>query len=439
MFDNEPLWFLHPLEGEEMPTEHRLVRDAMASYSGELLLAMTFDASITAVFRIGRGPLAFDIEAVTEAAREQALSYHPVELIHPDDVVAVLGRLAELREQQGFEEAMVVRAIHAQSHWQPILIDAIDIRLDDRIPGEILLRVTPAAEDLTGGVAGIQPGEFESLAQLVPLGIMTADSNGQVVFTNDAADRILDRPIGGLHGTQWQEAIHPDDRDDLLCAVESVMGGGHREHATFRIADPDTEQWVTATLVALGNPQSPAGWLATLEDVTERHRVQSALAHRATHDPLTGLPNRTLLEDRLLQAQARMGRFGGSYSVLFCDLDDFKEVNDRWGHRIGDEVLVEVSSRLQGCLRADDTVARHGGDEFVVVCEAQSEEEARQVAQRLETAVASLPVAAGDVSIEVGISVGLAHCSSADESVADLLARADQNMYRVKQRHHHIA
>ncbi|KAA0236474.1 MAG: hypothetical protein JJLCMIEE_00262 [Acidimicrobiales bacterium] len=438
MFDNEPLWFLQALGDEAIPAEHRPVRDAMASYSGETLLAMTFDASITAVFRLGRGPLAFDIEAVTETSREQGLSYHPVELIHPDDVVAVLGRLAELREEQGFDETMVVRAIHAESHWQPILIDAIDIRGDDRIPGDILLRVTPAGDDITGAFDGIEPGEFESLAQLVPLGIMTADSNGLVVFTNDAADRILDRPMGGLHGTRWREAVHPDDREDLLGAVESVMSGGHREHATFRVADADSEQWVTATLVALGNPQHPGGWLATLEDVTERHRVQSALAHRATHDPLTGLPNRTLLEDRLLQAQARMGRFGGSYSVLFCDLDDFKEVNDRWGHRIGDEVLVEVSSRLQACLRADDTVARHGGDEFVVVCEAQSEEEARQVAQRLETAVAGLSVTVGDVSLEVGISVGLAHCSSADESVADLLARADQNMYRVKQRHHHV-
>ncbi|MCB9373991.1 MAG: GGDEF domain-containing protein [Microthrixaceae bacterium] len=172
-----------------------------------------------------------------------------------------------------------------------------------------------------------------------------------------------------------------------------------------------------------------------LDDVTDRRRLESQLAHRATHDPLTELPNRALLEDRLAQAAARLGRTGEEVAVLFCDLDDFKEVNDRFGHVVGDEVLVEVGRRIGSVLRPADTVARYGGDEFVVVCEGTGAEAAAEVAQRITAALAEPFAGAGGGRLEAGLRVSVGVAASDDPAVdpGDLLLRADQDMYRVKQ------
>jgi diguanylate cyclase (GGDEF)-like protein/PAS domain S-box-containing protein len=159
-----------------------------------------------------------------------------------------------------------------------------------------------------------------------------------------------------------------------------------------------------------------------------RLRGEERVRHDAVHDPLTGLANRTLLRDRLEHALARSQRENGATGVLFIDLDNFKRINDAYGHAAGDAVLTELANRLRTAVRPGDTVARLGGDEFVVVCEQVDEESALAVGRRLLDAI-RLPLTAGGAQHTLAASIGIALGQSAP---ASLLADADAAAYRAK-------
>ena len=171
--------------------------------------------------------------------------------------------------------------------------------------------------------------------------------------------------------------------------------------------------------------QSTANILAT---ALARLRGEERMRHEAVHDALTGLANRTLLNDRLEHALGRSRREGLLTAVLFVDLDHFKLVNDTYGHAIGDIVLVEFANRLRTAVRPGDTVARFGGDEFVVVCEGIDEEAAMVVAGRLQDAVRQ-PVCGGGASHRLSASIGI---SLGDDDADALIGRADTAVYRAK-------
>jgi len=203
------------------------------------------------------------------------------------------------------------------------------------------------------------------------------------------------------------------------------------QQVMFRIQTGLFIRWATARFVPLGAPGQRGGWIATVDDVTDRRRAESELTHQATHDPLTGLPNRVLLEDRLQQACARLNPDRGAVSVLFIDLDGFKAVNDTYGHTIGDQVLVEVAQRLRQIVRSVDTVARLGGDEFVAFCEALPEDEVREVVDRIQAAIA-VPLVLGGGSVRISASIGVESTRDPSVTFDELLTRADHAMYREK-------
>jgi diguanylate cyclase (GGDEF)-like protein len=169
--------------------------------------------------------------------------------------------------------------------------------------------------------------------------------------------------------------------------------------------------------------------------LAERDTLAARLRHLAFHDGLTGLPNRSFLLERLDGALASSARTGGQVVVMLIDLDDFKLVNDAWGHAAGDALLREVAGRLTGCVRAHDTVARLGGDEFAVLIEPLPGDDPAQIADRIVTAV-RLPVAVENGCARVGASVGIAvHDGSQVRGTMDaegLLRDADHAMYAVK-------
>jgi diguanylate cyclase (GGDEF)-like protein len=168
----------------------------------------------------------------------------------------------------------------------------------------------------------------------------------------------------------------------------------------------------------------------TLGIALAHQRDEERIRHEAVHDPLTGLPNRTLLRDRLDRALARSLRDGGDTGVLFVDLDGFKQVNDAHGHGVGDAVLVELGRRLQAAIRPTDTVARVGGDEFVVVCEQVDEQSALALGRRLELAIVQ-PLRLGEMEHRLTASIGIA-VGRGDRD--GLVRRADAALYGAKAR-----
>lgn len=171
----------------------------------------------------------------------------------------------------------------------------------------------------------------------------------------------------------------------------------------------------------------------SLRYAIERKRSELQLARQALHDPLTGLPNRTLLDDRLQLALAHSARQESMVAVLFCDLDGFKKVNDEYGHGVGDRLLRTVAARLLSAVRGGDTVARYGGDEFTIVStELSSDAEATQLALRLRTAVSlPVPMPGGD-QVSVATSIGIALATGVAWRPTEVVEAADSAMYSAK-------
>ena len=231
-------------------------------------------------------------------------------------------------------------------------------------------------------------------------------------------------------------AVHPDDRDRVERALRATVHEGAAYNLDHRVVLPDG-----AVRTLHGEAESVHdgdGKLTRLagfvQDITERKELEDQLAYRAFHDSLTDLPNRPLFLDRLDHALARASRDGAQLAVLFIDLDGFKSINDRFGHKAGDDVLALVAERLLGCLRPGDTVARLGGDEFAILLEDVADVgEATSIAQRITDTV-RLPHPLLGTRTFITASIGIVTSSGGLSSPADLLHDADLAMYRSKQR-----
>jgi diguanylate cyclase (GGDEF)-like protein len=174
------------------------------------------------------------------------------------------------------------------------------------------------------------------------------------------------------------------------------------------------------------------GLVGITREINEMRQAEVALQHLATHDPLTDLPNRFLMVDRLTQLLSRARRYGSAFAVLFMDIDRFKDINDSYGHEFGDRVLRAVAQRLTTAVRQNDTVARIGGDEFVIILEtAQGARAADTVAQHVHRALGR-PLTLEHRRVRVTVSIGISMYPQHGEDVDTLLRAADSAMYRAK-------
>ncbi len=301
-------------------------------------------------------------------------------------------------------------------------------------------RLAQSAQDLQAANA-LREAVFRHAA----FALIVTDRNAMVRAVNPAAERLLGYSAEQMVGKMPASAIHdPIEFADLDGAVVEHLHPAPDAHDSGRSLSLERQVRyirqdghavpVSLTLSALRDAQGQFDGLVGISyDVTERQRMAEHLLHMAYHDGLTGLANRVLLEDRLGQAISQASRDGQALALLFIDLDRFKPINDTYGHAVGDQVLCEVARRLLASLRTMDTVARVGGDEFVVLLTAISQaSDCLLVADKLVTSI-SEPIAIGERWLEVGASVGVAHWPDAGVDAGAMLRSADAAMYRAKQ------
>jgi diguanylate cyclase (GGDEF)-like protein/PAS domain S-box-containing protein len=237
----------------------------------------------------------------------------------------------------------------------------------------------------------------------------------------------------------WLRPIHPDDRERVEAAYTEALETGREFNEEYRVLAPDgVVRWVVDRTVILPDvPGQRALTQGMIFDITDRKRAEQELSHRASHDPLTGLPNRDQFRAALDGAIASAREHGGAVAVMYVDLDDFKLVNDGFGHEVGDALLVAVAERLSRATRATDVVGRDGGDEFLVLMPnlPAGPEEAARAAElataRMHDALVE-PVSAGSVELHVTTSIGVSLFPFDAADTQTLLKHADAAMYDAK-------
>ena len=295
---------------------------------------------------------------------------------------------------------------------------------------------------MTNAADTLPPADRRSAFANAPMGIALATPTGLIVDANPALAAMLAHTAEDLYGRSMLDLVHPDNRPAAVEAFAELLEERRMMRHETRLVRGDgsvvpvqvTSSWVD------GTPEGdPPHVVAIVEDITDRKALEAALVHRSLHDPLTGLPNRILFSDRLHHALERGRRERTPTSLLGIDLDGFKQINDQYGHPVGDEVLVAVAERLTSVLRASDTAARVGGDEFSIVCENSGRTEAEALATRLRDKVSEPLHLTSGLTLPLTVSIGIGTTEGdvdPERAFGVLVREADDAMYVDKARWH---
>jgi len=277
--------------------------------------------------------------------------------------------------------------------------------------------------------------------------VLVFDRVGELMFANDTARRLIGvadpgAGAGDVAARTFMQAVR-DQLPRVLLDAAPPADSSHRWEGEIGFRSPDGIARTLSVVVQVVRDTNGSvhHWATITRDITEERQSQAELARQATHDALTGLPNRVLFERKTTEALERSRTTHSSVAVLFIDLDKLKHVNDTIGHAVGDQLIVTVARRLAAATRPSDLVARISGDEFVVLCEGLLDEQvALDVAERIRMSITG-PLVLQGVEIEAGASIGVAmstpellNTESAADAAVTLLRSADTAMYRAKQR-----
>jgi diguanylate cyclase (GGDEF)-like protein/PAS domain S-box-containing protein len=380
-----------------------------------------------------------------------AMTGLPLDTVLGEDVTQVLAASpGAAHPAEGDREAMLQDLLGEPEPGRTVLVggggpdglvlDAAGRRIESRYAGDCFITLVRANAPETGAGQDERRMEqvgIQALLDHIEDGIVCCDAQGIVVVANRAARGLqgltdqelrVGAPLPSVARLQTLEG-HPLSMDEHPLVRSMLDDVPVTEE--FLLRDGEAERYVSISSHPL-RVDGGDGAIAVLRDVTAERERQAHLTHYALHDPLTGVANRYLLNDGLGRMLDGLNRRGGFVSLIYLDLDRFKDINDDHGHDTGDEVLRAVALRLERAVRGEDIVARLGGDEFVVAhvtIDRLSDGDA--VVARLRK-VLSAPYRFGDLVLDVGASVGWVSTSSGDDSPESLIAQADRAMYEHK-------
>jgi diguanylate cyclase (GGDEF)-like protein/PAS domain S-box-containing protein len=408
------------LDGEE------LIHRAGTGFGSELLgERLRVDETFSGwVYRQGRSAICHDTAQLESSlALERGIrSMISVPLRHGDEIVGLLIVLSR----------------------QPGTFTEDDLATLEMLSVVLSAAVSHAAELEARRAQVAALARFRTIFEGAAIGITRVDRDGHTLEANPALERMLGYSAAELASMPFQQITHPDDIEYNLGLFRDLMAGNRDSYQLEkRYIRKDGELiWsrITAVVLERDSDGKPESVISMIEDITERKvaeeelRLQSELnEHQALHDALTGLPNRTLLHDRIQQAILTAEREGGRVAVVMMDLDRFKEVNDSLGHHAGDALLKELGDRLRHVLRASDTVARLGGDEFGLLFPKQSKpSDVVHVLEKIREAIEQ-PIVLHDLPLAIEASIGVSLYPDDGHDVDALLQRADVAMYAAKE------
>jgi diguanylate cyclase (GGDEF)-like protein/PAS domain S-box-containing protein len=383
---------------------------------------------------------------------ESEVLNHPIALFYPPDDVADGKPEMDLRmaaAEGRFEDEGWRLRKDGSRYWSNVVITALHDAAGELVGYSKLLRDLSERREMEQQLAQANRLQ-QAILDFTPFAIISTNAEGVIRSANPAAERMLGRPLEDLLGaTRFATLFEP--ADVAARAAELSLEAGRRVAPGFEVFAYNARQGLTeerewnlmcgdgsslpahVTITALRDGNGLVnGFLGIAYDITERKRRDEYTRHIAHHDAVTGLPNRVLLQDRLEMAMKRSRRDGSLVGVLMIDLDHFKRINDSLGHHIGDVILAKISERLVGCVRNGDTVARMGGDEFVVMLpDVTDAESTKRIAAAIVERVAA-PIMAGIHELHVTPSVGVSLFPDDGHDVHTLLRHADMAMYQAK-------
>jgi diguanylate cyclase (GGDEF)-like protein/PAS domain S-box-containing protein len=274
--------------------------------------------------------------------------------------------------------------------------------------------------------------KYRSLVENINDVFYTLDTEGDITYVSPVVERLTKYKVSDLIGKSFIPLIYPDDLPGLLDSLNRLVSG-QLEPWEFRIVDEDGRIiYVRTSSRPLYKDGKAIGITAVMTDITERKQMEHKLEEMATHDFLTGLPNRVLLLDRFNIAAALARRNQARLAVLSLDLDKFKNINDTLGHDAGDQVLKTISARLTGIIRASDTLARVGGDEFILVMlETNHAGDSKAIAQKILSSFRE-PITIEGHQLVLSTSIGIAIYPDDSEDLETLTKKSDAAMYYSK-------
>ncbi len=337
------------------------------------------------------------------------------------------------------------REIWSADDSRSLMVDVGPLRLDGT-PAER----AGAAPGVAGGVAVIldvtarrgsdrvarpSDGDFEQVFERAPIGTGLMDLNGRWMLVNRALCEITGYTTEELIGRRFVEITHAEDIDNDAEQYAQLLAGAipaFQIEKRYFNATGETLSAILSLSLVRDTDSAPLHYIAQLQDISERKRLEEQLRHLADHDPLTGLRNRRLFEHDLQLQVARSQRYGEQAAVMMVDLDAFKAVNDVYGHKVGDDMLKAIAVALTRRLRETDLVARLGGDEFAVLLPHADEHGTALVADGLKRVIAACSIDLGDTVVHPAGSVGVAMITQQSLSAEQVMIEADRAMYAAK-------